>query len=155
MLYIPQFPAHKARGTQGTLKMSWSKKKTPSVSRPLSGVTSGTNRTLCSPLSCFNPKPPIQRIIRAPLPCYISATHDKCHCTVCQNWSGAPYQWMVLFPANKASIVKGADSVSISKTSDALDRARCKASRLNPYFGRVGPWGGGGCPPVFRLVLRG
>lgn len=59
----------------------------------------------------------------------------KCHCKVCQNWTGAPYQWMVLFPANKASVVKGAESILITRTSDALDRARCKASMHRPKPG--------------------
>lgn len=60
---------------------------------------------------------------------------SQCHCTVCQNWTGAPYQWVVLFPADRASVTKGEDNIVITKTSDALDRARCKASSRTTQHG--------------------
>eukprot|EP00752_Nemacystus_decipiens_P005887 g5320.t1 len=50
----------------------------------------------------------------------------QCHCTICQKWSGAPYLWMILFPADKASVVKGAENILVRKTSEDLGRARCK-----------------------------
>eukprot|EP00752_Nemacystus_decipiens_P005886 g5319.t1 len=56
-----------------------------------------------------------------------------CHCMVCQQWTGAPFQWMVLFRANKASVVKGAENIQLSRTSDALDRARCKKCTCHVY----------------------
>lgn len=55
-----------------------------------------------------------------------SSNRYQCHCTVCQDWSGAPYQWMVLFPADRAHVAKGKDNIGITKTSDQLDRGRCK-----------------------------
>ncbi|CAM9944686.1 unnamed protein product [Pylaiella littoralis] len=61
-----------------------------------------------------------------------------CHCTICQNWSGAPYQWMVLFPANKATVVKGKDSITHTKTSDAMERGRCKTCTSHIYNHKVG-----------------
>eukprot|EP00903_Cladosiphon_okamuranus_P011408 g10751.t1 len=61
-----------------------------------------------------------------------------CHCMVCQNWTGAPYQWMVLFPENRAFVVKGAENIAMSRTSDALDRARCKKCTCHVYNHKPG-----------------
>lgn len=88
-------------------------------------------RAFLPPCVCFNPQriqygrlsPPHYSVYQQ-----LPRTTKKCHCAVCQNWTGAPYQWMVLFPVNRASVVKGAENIQISRTSDALDRARCKAS---------------------------
>eukprot|EP00903_Cladosiphon_okamuranus_P011409 g10752.t1 len=56
-----------------------------------------------------------------------------CHCTICQMWTGAPYQWLVLFPTNKTTVVKGDENIEISKTSEDLDRARCKKCTSHVY----------------------
>ncbi|CAM9339898.1 unnamed protein product [Scytosiphon promiscuus] len=60
-----------------------------------------------------------------------------CHCEVCQNWSGAPYQWMVLYPADRARVAKGKDNISITKTSDNLDRGR-RVPRTFTTIGKAG-----------------
>ena len=53
---------------------------------------------------------------------------------------------MVLFPADKASVVKGADNIQVVKTSEDLGRARCKASKDGSgisSFGHLARDGGG------------
>ncbi|CAM9818920.1 unnamed protein product [Ectocarpus sp. 4 AP-2014] len=52
-----------------------------------------------------------------------------CHCVICQKWSGAPFQWLVLYKADKTSVVKGKDNITITRTSEDMERGRCKASR--------------------------
>ncbi|CAM9944378.1 unnamed protein product [Pylaiella littoralis] len=61
-----------------------------------------------------------------------------CHCTICQNWSGAPYLWMVLFPADKISVVEGKDNITHTKTSDAMERGRCKTCTSHIYDHTIG-----------------
>lgn len=61
---------------------------------------------------------------------------------------------MVLFPADKASVTKGEDSIAIIKTSDMLDRARCKAS--TPHGTADGPCSSSrrGIRPEGKAVFR-
>eukprot|EP00752_Nemacystus_decipiens_P005888 g5321.t1 len=40
---------------------------------------------------------------------------------------------MVLFPADKASVVKGAENIQVSQTSQDLGRARCKKCTCHVY----------------------
>lgn len=61
----------------------------------------------------------------------------QCHCIVCQNWSGAPYQWMVIFPASRATVVKGKSSVTHITTSDTMERGRCKVSWPVSFMARL------------------
>ncbi|CAM9950242.1 unnamed protein product [Laminaria digitata] len=57
----------------------------------------------------------------------------NCHCNICQNWSGAPYLWMVLFLSENVDVVKGKGNLTVTQTTDAVDRARCKSCTSHVY----------------------
>ncbi|CAB1100927.1 unnamed protein product [Ectocarpus sp. CCAP 1310/34] len=62
-----------------------------------------------------------------------------CHCGICQKWSGAPFQWLVLYKADKTSVVKGKDNVTITRTSEDMERGRrtCTSHLYNNRGGHI------------------
>lgn len=53
---------------------------------------------------------------------------------------------MVLFLAEKVKMVKGKDNLSFTRTTDSVDRARCKASEWREIERDAGKEGGAGMP---------